>query len=67
MIEITKNEEKFLMKKFPGIKITTTRHKRYVEERRSILEQLPNNKQAIESLNELNRFIYENSNYDSDM
>ena len=56
MIEITKNEAKYLREIFPNVKITTTKNKRYVKERKSILKKLPYNQSAIEALREMSHF-----------
>lgn len=61
MIEITKYEAKQLRSQNPRIKITKTRHKLYVEELKSILEMLPNNLEAVESLKNINsKYNYNN-------
>lgn len=63
MIEITKYEAKELRSKNPKIKITKTRHKLYVEELKSILEMLPNNLEAVESLKNINSKYNYNSDF----
>lgn len=64
MIEINKNEAAYLRKVIPNVHITRTAHKRYAEEIKSVLTQLPGNVEAEAALKELNKFQRQNTGFD---
>lgn len=55
MIQVSKSEAAHLRKVIPGVHISRTTHKRYVEETMTVLTQLPNNIEAQAALAELKK------------